>query len=225
MSIRLILSAEGDGRFSVQNTGTNSRGLNGRSSRGCAAAFRRSAAAHRMKTGRDRRLRERTLTRAVAASDPQGRGQIVVQGANELRTVGVKACLRRTHLAFSGIGGDGKEGSTVRVRQMSYLCCPDLVQAIWLGLRRRVIPSKPARREDIPRRRIHDRLGSLLEVFGRDGASEGVVLGVHARYRRRTRHRSRQPVGESGAGRNARPLRGRHHCVRQRLAAPRGGSL
>ena len=42
-------SAEGDGRFSVQNTGTNSRGLNGRSSRGCAAAFRRSAAAHRVK--------------------------------------------------------------------------------------------------------------------------------------------------------------------------------
>ena len=49
MSIRLILSAEADGRFSVQNTGTNSRGLNGRSSRGCAAAFRRSAAAHRLK--------------------------------------------------------------------------------------------------------------------------------------------------------------------------------
>jgi hypothetical protein len=51
MSIRLILSAEADGGFSVQNTGTNSRGLNGRSSRGGAAAFRRSAAAHRMKTG------------------------------------------------------------------------------------------------------------------------------------------------------------------------------
>lgn len=45
-SIRLILSAEGDGRFNVQATGTNSRGLNGRSSRACAAAFpteRRSA--------------------------------------------------------------------------------------------------------------------------------------------------------------------------------------
>jgi hypothetical protein len=44
------------GRFSVRSTGTNSRGLNCRSSAGAPRRSERSAAAHRIKTGRDRRL-------------------------------------------------------------------------------------------------------------------------------------------------------------------------
>src|SRR5687767_6276074 len=93
MSIRLILSGEGDGRFSVQNTGTNSRGLNGRSSRGCAAAFRRSAAAHRMKTGRDRRLgRVRechlSLRQVALTAVREGSGQLVLREIED-RDLGV----------------------------------------------------------------------------------------------------------------------------------------